>query len=156
MPSDRENIGTFLNKIFGSLVPVGQSDLPNGYDRGSGFKSVCINPTIYLSWLVAQSTGKGVTFRRGVVKHVSEAANLHSSGKKADLVVNCTGLGSYRLGGVMDKTMYPARGQTCIVRNSGRGKMLNTSSLSPPCREEVKANAEHRHRGRTHGNLVYK
>ena len=32
-------------------------------------------------------------------------------------MINCTGLGSKRLGGVEDAKMYPARGQIVLVRN---------------------------------------
>ena len=49
--------------------------------------------------------------------HISEAAQAHHSGKQADLVVNCTGLGAGKLGGVEDKEMVPVRGQTVLVRN---------------------------------------
>lgn len=49
--------------------------------------------------------------------HISEAAALHHSGRKADIVVNCTGLSSRSLGGVMDTTLLPARGQIVVVRN---------------------------------------
>lgn len=52
-----------------------------------------------------------------MVKDISEAASLHHSGKRADLIVNCTGLSSLHLGGVEDKALYPARGQTVLVRN---------------------------------------
>ena len=33
------------------------------------------------------------------------------------MVINCTGLSAYKLGGVEDKTMFPIRGQTVLVRN---------------------------------------
>lgn len=33
-------------------------------------------------------------------------------------MVNCTGLSSRTLGGVEDKTLYPARGQLVVVRNT--------------------------------------
>lgn len=55
--------------------------------------------------------------RRGIVKHVAEAADLHHTGTRANLVVNCTGLSAGKLGGVEDKAVYPARGQIVIVRN---------------------------------------
>jgi D-amino-acid oxidase len=55
--------------------------------------------------------------KRAIVKHVSAAADLHHSGKRAEIVVNCTGLSSLKLGGVEDKSVYPARGQTVLVRN---------------------------------------
>jgi len=48
---------------------------------------------------------------------VAEAANLHHTGQRADLLVNCTGLASLRLGGVEDAAVYPARGQIVVVRN---------------------------------------
>lgn len=51
---------------------------------------------------------------------------MHSSGKPADLVVNCTGLASLKLGGVEDKLMYPIRGQIVVVRNDA-GKMYGIS-----------------------------
>lgn len=51
---------------------------------------------------------------------------MHHSGKTAHLVVNCTGLGSLKLGGVEDKKMHPARGQIVVVRNDA-GKMYSIS-----------------------------
>ncbi|KAJ5246346.1 hypothetical protein N7468_001329 [Penicillium chermesinum] len=47
----------------------------------------------------------------------TSAADAHHSGQKADVVVNCTGLSSKKLGGVLDDAMYPARGQIVVVRN---------------------------------------
>jgi glycine/D-amino acid oxidase-like deaminating enzyme len=54
---------------------------------------------------------------RGVVKHVADAAKAHHSRVPADLVVNCTGLSARHLGGVMDTSVYPSRGQVVVVRN---------------------------------------
>jgi D-amino-acid oxidase len=42
---------------------------------------------------------------------------MHHSGKRADLVINCTGISSLKLGGVEDKSVYPGRGQIVVVRN---------------------------------------
>lgn len=58
--------------------------------------------------------------------HISEAADLHHLGTKADVVVNCTGLSSRSLGGVMDTTLLPARGQIVLVRNDP-GLMVSIS-----------------------------
>jgi len=55
--------------------------------------------------------------KRGILKHIADAAELHHSGKAADVVINCTGLSAATLGGVEDKTVYPARGQIVLVRN---------------------------------------
>ena len=55
--------------------------------------------------------------RRGIVSHVTEAADHHHSGRRADLILNCTGLSSRFLAGVKDTTVFPARGQIVLVRN---------------------------------------
>lgn len=60
------------------------------------------------------------------MNHVAEAAELHHSGKRADIVVNCTGLSSLKLGGVADTKLYPGRGQIVLVRNTP-GVMTSTS-----------------------------
>ena len=59
-------------------------------------------------------------FKRATFKHISDAAapGVHHSGKAAHLVMNCTGLGALKLGGVEDKLVHPARGQIVVVRNS--------------------------------------
>ena len=57
-----------------------------------------------------------MVFRRQIFKHVTEAALVHS-GKKADVIINCTGLSAAKLDGVNDAQMMPARGQTVLVRN---------------------------------------
>jgi len=95
------------------------SELQKGIDGGKFFTSVCINTAIYLPWLVSQCLKNGVTFKRGTFKHINEAAlpRVHSSGRPADLIINCTGLGALTLGGVEDKLVYPARGQIVVVRN---------------------------------------
>ena len=56
-----------------------------------------------------------------MVGHISEAAHAHHSGQKGQLIVNCTGLSAGKLGGVEDKSMVPARGQTVLVRNEAVG-----------------------------------
>ncbi|KAI9928342.1 hypothetical protein ASPWEDRAFT_26579 [Aspergillus wentii DTO 134E9] len=105
-------------------IPAGQ--LAEGIDNASTFKSVCINPAIYLPWLIGQSRKNGVVFKRGSFKHITDAAYVHHSGKKADLIVNCTGLSSKKLGGVRDDKLFPARGQVVVVRNDP-GAMVTIS-----------------------------
>ena len=103
----------------------------------SGFKftSICINTPIYLSWLVGQCCKNGVVLKRGVFKHIAEAAHAHHSGGKADVVVNCTGLSSKFLGGVQDNKLRPARGQVVVVRNDP-GFMIATSVLEEDMEDE--------------------
>lgn len=98
-------------------------DLPKGVDNAQIFTSVCINTAIYLPWLVSQGLKNGAVYRRGIVKHITDAADLHHSGKRASIVLNCTGLGSLKLGGVADSKVYPARGQIVVVRNDPKVMM---------------------------------
>ncbi|KGO63849.1 D-amino-acid oxidase [Penicillium italicum] len=100
--------------------------LAPGVDNGQEFTSVCINTAVYLPWLVGQCVKNGAVFERAVFKHIADAANAHHTGQKADVVINCTGLSSKTLGGVLDNKMYPARGQIVVVRNDP-GPMLSTS-----------------------------
>jgi len=68
---------------------------------------------------VSQCLKHGVVFKRAIFAHVTDAAapGVHHSGGIADLVLNCTGLSASKLGGVMDTTVVPARGQIILVRN---------------------------------------
>lgn len=67
-----------------------------------------------------------MTIKRSIITHISEAASLHHSGKSADIIINCTGLSASKLGGVMDKNVFPGRGQIVLVRNDP-GVMLTIS-----------------------------
>ena len=120
-----------LNPWFKGVVPdfkiLDKKDLPPGYDSGTSFTSVCLNLAIYLPWLVSQCLNNGAVFKRAVLSHISEAASLHASGSKADVVVNCTGVLASKLGGVMDADVIPARGVTVLVRNDPGGFMYTTS-----------------------------
>ncbi|KAI9709593.1 MAG: hypothetical protein M1828_002401 [Chrysothrix sp. TS-e1954] len=118
------------NAWYKDVVPnfrvLSGDDLPDGMDTAICFTSVCINTAIYLPWLVSQCLKNGVVFRRGIVTHIADAVDLHHTGAKADLAVNCTGLSSLWLGGVRDSTLTPARGQIVVVRNDP-GVMADTS-----------------------------
>jgi len=94
-----------------------KSELKADIDSATAFTSVCINTAIYLPWLAGRCLKNGVIIKRGIAKHVSDAATLHHSGQPAKVIVNCTGLSSRFLGGVEDQSLYPARGQIVLVRN---------------------------------------
>ncbi|KAK2802241.1 hypothetical protein FQN50_007421 [Emmonsiellopsis sp. PD_5] len=119
------------NPWFSKVVPnfrsLPKESLSPGFDAATTFTSVCINTAIYLPWLVSQCLANGIIFKRGIFKHVLDAASsdIHPSGN-VDLVVNCTGLMASKLGGVEDSAVYPARGQIVIVRNDA-GKMMDVS-----------------------------
>ncbi|KAI9739978.1 MAG: hypothetical protein M1818_005034 [Claussenomyces sp. TS43310] len=93
-------------------------ELPAAMDTGISVTSVCINTAHYLAYLVSQCLKSGCNIKRAVLSHIVDAASLHSSGSPADIIINCTGLLASRLGGVMDDTVIPARGQIVVVRNS--------------------------------------
>ncbi|KAF8241428.1 D-amino acid oxidase [Wilcoxina mikolae CBS 423.85] len=109
------------NPWFKDLVPdfrpLREDELPKMADSGTTFKSVCINVAIFMPYLVSLCLEHGVIFKRVTLGHICDAADLHSSGKMADVVVNCTGLSARKLGGVMDENVIPARGQIAVVRN---------------------------------------
>lgn len=115
---------------FKDTVPdfriLDEKDLPPGYDSGTAWTSVCLNLAVYLPWLISQCLKNGVTLKRAILSHISDASKLHTSGK-ADVIVNCTGLLASKLGGVMDTDVVPARGVIVVVRNSPGGNMFTTS-----------------------------
>jgi D-amino-acid oxidase len=107
---------------------VPKSSLDDSIQSATVFGSVCINTAIYLPWLVSQCLKNGVKFQRAVLNHILDAHTVvQPARKKADMIVNCTGLGAAKLGGVLDQTVVPARGQIVIVRNDSHGRMMDFS-----------------------------
>ena len=111
---------------FKDLAPgfrkLEKAELPKGVDSGTAFKSVCINPDVFLPYVLGLCLQLGATVRRGTLQHIAEAVGMHAEGK-ADGVVNCTGLMARKLGGVMDEKVVPARGQIVVVRNEAPAMM---------------------------------
>ncbi|CEJ90260.1 hypothetical protein VHEMI06055 [[Torrubiella] hemipterigena] len=107
----------WYQELLPNFRELNTDEVPAGYDSGCTFDSLCINVTTYLQWLLGQCLKNGVVVKRGIISHIKEAKNLSHTGLPADMVINTTGLGSLKLGGVEDKTMAPYRGQTVLVRN---------------------------------------
>ena len=119
--------------MFDGYRELRAEEVPAGHDSGGTFKSVCINTAVFLPYLVGECRKNGVVFRRGVVPHVTDAAKLsHAPGTGKPIVVNATGLGAMKLGGVEDKTMAPARGQVVIVRNEAPFMVATSGSEDGP------------------------
>ena len=110
-------VDPWYRKLVDEYRDLEPEELPEGITSGCEFGSVCINPALYLPWLVGQCRANGVSFHRKTVAHILEARLLSVDGIKADIIVNATGLSARKLGGVLDTTMYPIRGQTVVVRN---------------------------------------
>ncbi|KAJ5609948.1 hypothetical protein N7510_006667 [Penicillium lagena] len=109
------------NPWYKDVVPdfkaLPKDKLDQGINNAQTFTSVCINSPVYLSWLVGQCAKAGTVFKRATLKNITDAASEHHLGQKADVVINCTGLSSKFLNGVLDDKLYPARGQVVVVRN---------------------------------------
>jgi D-amino-acid oxidase len=87
---------------------------PPGTAYKTAFQSVCIDPTIYLPWLLGQCLKHGVQVKRTRLVHIGDAFKVHGV-TGANVVVNCTGLGARTLRGVDDASMIPVRGQVALV-----------------------------------------
>lgn len=116
-PETRTSKTPWFADLFPDFKIIPPAELRKGFLYATSFTSVCINTAIYLPWLASQCLKRGVVIRRGIIDHIGQASRLHHSGKQANIIVNCTGLGSARLGGVEDHTVYPIRGQIVVVRD---------------------------------------
>lgn len=106
-----------------------RSEVPEFADWGTFYRTIALDPSIYLHYLQSRCLSLGVSFRRATLDHIHDAfllghgpAGDNSPQTVAtDIVVNCTGLLASRLGGVMDTTVRPMRGQLVIVENESHG-----------------------------------
>ncbi|KXH30523.1 FAD dependent oxidoreductase [Colletotrichum simmondsii] len=109
------SVGTgklWYDDLVGGTVSLRTDELPDkavfGLDVPNTF---VINTQIYLQWLLEQCRQSNVVLVRQKIGHINEA-RISSD---VTTIFNCTGLGSYSLGGVEDRSMYPTRGQTILV-----------------------------------------
>lgn len=108
---------------------LGRNEVPDFADWGTFYRTIALNPSIYLHFLQSKCLSLGVTFYRATLDHIQDAFFLSPAlpggvllqAVTADVVVNCTGLLASRLGGVMDAAVTPVRGQLVIVENESRG-----------------------------------
>ncbi|KAF4967417.1 hypothetical protein FSARC_5030 [Fusarium sarcochroum] len=115
----------WFRTLFQDYRDLSPSELEGPYDSSSEWTSVCINTAIYLPWLVGQLLKNNVVLKRAVLSDIGDAKGLSHTGNPASIIVNATGLGSLKLGGVRDTNMMPARGQIVLVRNEA--PMFGTS-----------------------------
>lgn len=84
---------------------------------------------MYLNYLVSRFLEKGGSITRGHVQHINQVLEAGSHPFREDVevrrneavsspdaVIVCVGLGARFLGGVEDRSVYPSRGQTVILR----------------------------------------
>ncbi len=94
-----------------SLARVSASDLPAGYVDGFSLTVPVVDSSVHLPWLQGELAALGVAF---AWTHVDDLATVAPG---ADVIVNCTGLGSAALLG--DTSLVPVRGQIVVVEQIG-------------------------------------
>lgn len=135
LPDEVFRTNPWYQEMFPDWREQNPSEVTPGFDSGCEYTAVCINTAIYLPWLVGQCLKNGVIFKRAVLTHINEAKKLSHTGKTATIIINSTGLGSFKLGGVADKTMAPARGQTVLVRNESTPMLILSGNDDGPTEE---------------------
>ncbi|KAJ5085915.1 hypothetical protein N7532_010686 [Penicillium argentinense] len=99
--------------ILGQFRFISSDRLPSGATMGVTYKTVVLNPSVFLPWLRKQLENSGVEFKRMDVESLSELKPLGH-----DILINATGVGSASLRDVRDQDMQMIRGQTIVVKHS--------------------------------------
>ncbi|ODQ51885.1 putative D-amino acid oxidase [Saitoella complicata NRRL Y-17804] len=92
---------------------VPKNELPEGTAFGITFRSLVVNPAIYLPYLLSRLTSLGVTTSRTTLPSITAPFTIYPATK---VVINCTGVSAQTLKGVEDKKSYPTRGQVVMAR----------------------------------------
>ncbi|KAF9123533.1 hypothetical protein BGW39_008904, partial [Mortierella sp. 14UC] len=96
---------------------LSQEELPAGVEFGIAYTTVSVHAPKYLAYLQEQILSRGGTIDRTTVPSLKALAQIpHADGRKPDIIINCSGLGSRNLPGVHDHQMFPTRGQIVIVK----------------------------------------
>ncbi|KAG0697457.1 hypothetical protein DFH29DRAFT_1082347 [Suillus ampliporus] len=104
---------------------LSESEIPAPCKVGIAFNTVTVNPPEYLSWLRSELESRGVVFRRQYIRSLDEVKPFVG---KTGLLVNATSLGSRSLIGVEDTALYPIRGQSIVVENTGLQEFISVRS----------------------------
>ncbi|WOO83412.1 D-amino-acid oxidase [Vanrija pseudolonga] len=117
---------------FSSLVPncrkvdaTPDAPLPGGFPTSIHFDSYILHAPNYLQHLAKGLRDRGVPIIRRRLASLDEAYDLPETGS-VDLIVNALALGNRSLIGVEDDKMYPAGGQTVLVK----APLVNTCVMS--------------------------
>ncbi|KAF9435148.1 hypothetical protein BGZ76_006816 [Entomortierella beljakovae] len=108
-------------KLLKNYRHLPKEELPPGVEFGTTYRTVSMNAPKYLGYLQEKVLALGGVIERGTVPSLKALAQIphhkdHGRGHKADIIVNCSGLGSRNLLGVHDHQMFPTRGQIVIVK----------------------------------------
>ncbi|KAJ9065818.1 hypothetical protein DSO57_1015646 [Entomophthora muscae] len=108
-PLDYE--GPWFKDITPNFREIDVKDLPKSVEFGIQYDAMCINAPKYLLWLKEKFTALGGAMIEKRVGHFNECFALG----KANVVINCSGLGALTLGGLEDQAVFPTRGQTILI-----------------------------------------
>ncbi|KAF8928709.1 hypothetical protein BGZ58_009435 [Dissophora ornata] len=109
----------WFKRILKNYRHIPKEELPPGIEFGISYTTVAMNAPKYLLYLQGQILARGGTIERATVPSLKALAQIPHNNKtnaKADIIVNCSGLGSRNLAGVHDHQMFPTRGQIVIVK----------------------------------------
>ncbi|KAG0368125.1 hypothetical protein BC939DRAFT_486296 [Gamsiella multidivaricata] len=115
----KDFVDPWFKRILKDYRHISKSELPPGMDFGITYRTVAMNAPKYLLYLQEQVLARGGTIERLTVSSLKAVAQIpHGTGTDArpDIIVNCSGLGSRNLGGVLDHQMFPTRGQIVVVK----------------------------------------
>lgn len=98
------------------LDRVPTDELPPGYRDGYLLVVPVADMPLHLAWLVDRLRRRHVEFT------TAQLGALDEADPRADVVVDCAGLGARRLAG--DRTLVPVRGQVVVVRQFGLDQWL--------------------------------
>ncbi|OBZ88392.1 D-amino-acid oxidase [Choanephora cucurbitarum] len=103
----------WVRKIYKNVEKIPENELIPGAEYGYTFETFTANVPKYLKWLVKTLKNLGGHLERRSFKSIQQVIDEYED---AEIVVNCTGLGSRFLEDVKDHNMYPVRGQTVLIR----------------------------------------
>lgn len=105
LPTHEEIIPWFKNDI------VTEFGISVGWNLRT-YDTFTAHPQTYLDHLLSKLISLGVKFHEEEVHDITPLFVRFNT----NIVVNCSGLGNINLKPVIDKTMYPVRGQTVVVK----------------------------------------
>jgi D-amino-acid oxidase len=108
------------------------SKLPGNMPYGHSFSSYIIHAPNYTAHLGRRVRSLGIPIHRHRLSSLDEAYELPFIGP-VDLVVNASGLGARSMIGVEDVDVYPASGQTVLVKAPlVRSCVMHVEGFMPP------------------------
>ncbi|ODN92140.1 D-amino-acid oxidase [Cryptococcus wingfieldii CBS 7118] len=132
-PKGKEGTPWFHKLVsdYKDLKATSTAPLPGKKAYGHSFTSYVLNAPAYLAHLGADVRSRHIPIIRARLSSLDEAYSLPSIGP-VQLVVNATGMGAKSLIGVEDDKVYPARGQTVLVKAPGFKECLIQPEPIPP------------------------